>query len=308
MKRISKLNKEFSTLGFGGASISGEGRGYGFGDISESKAEELLLLSYEHGVNIFDFAPIYGFNLAEIRAGRGLKKVREKVHLISKSGVDWHDNGRVNMSNDPKIAIKMLNQSLKNFNCDYIDIYLIHWPDSNVDIRRPLEALYNEKEKGKILHLGLCNTNIEDLRKAKEVCPVEVIQMEANLFRQQTFKELDQECDESILKIGWGTYDKGILSGSVRADSKFDSSDCRSWAPWWKKSDWKDKVQFVDGVCSKMDINYAELANFALNTSQQIVDVSLCGMKTQKHILSNLENLNTPCKGVEEVADEFTAY
>ena len=57
-----------------------------------------------------------------------------------------------------------------------------------------------------------------------------------------------------------------------------------------------------------MDINYAELANFALNTSQQIVDVSLCGMKTQKQLLSNLENLNTPCKGVEEVADEFTAY
>lgn len=304
MKIISKLNKEFSSLGFGGGAISGEGRGYGFGDMSESKAEEILLLAYEHGINLFDFAPIYGFNLAEKRAGKALRHVREKVHFVSKSGVDWHDNGRVNMTNDPKVAIKMLNQSLKNFDSDYIDMYLVHWPDPKVDIRRPLEALYNEKERGKIKHLGLCNTNMEDLKKAKEVCPVEIVQMEANLFNQSAFKEVD----ESVLKLGWGTLDKGILSGSVKTDSKFDRDDCRSWAPWWKKSDWKKKVEFVESTLAKFNLKDADLLNMAIKFSQTVADVSLCGMKKEQHLLSGLRAFESNLENFKEVVDEFSTY
>ncbi len=150
------------------------------------------------------------------------------------------------MSNDPKTALSMLDKSLKSFGSDYIDIYLVHWPDKNVDVRAPLEVLYSAKEKGKILHLGLCNTNAEDLRKAKEAAPIEVVQMEANLFNQSSFKDLASEITEEVYKMGWGTYDKGVLAGSVTKDRRFDKSDCRSWAPWWKKSNWKKKVDFVE--------------------------------------------------------------
>lgn len=308
MKTIDKLGKKIGALGFGGAAISGEGKGYGFGDIDESKSIEMLLKAYDEGVNVFDFAPIYGHNLAEARAGMAFRNHRENVYLVSKAGVDWHDNGRVNMSNDPKIVMKMLEQSLRNFQSDYIDIYMIHWPDPRVDIRRPLEVLYNAQEKGKITHIGLCNTNVEDLQKAKEVCPVDVIQMEANLFNQNTIKNLEIHVQEHMLTLGWGSFDKGILTQTVDEERKFDSSDCRSWAPWWKKGDWKKKVQFVEKVSRELGLEKGELAHAAINCSQELVDVSLCGMKTFEHLVRNKDFLGRPYSRLEEIRFEFSTY
>ena len=308
MKTIDKLGKNFSTLGFGGAAISGEGKGYGFGDIAESDAIEILLKAFDEGVNIFDFAPIYGHNMAEVRAGKAFRLHREKVYLVSKSGVDWHDNGRVNMSNDPKIAMKMLDQSLKNFQSDYIDIYMVHWPDSRVDIRRPLEVLYNAQEKGKITHIGLCNTNALDLQKAKEVCPVDVIQMEASLFKQDSFLELAPHVEEGMLTLGWGTFDKGILAKTVNEDRKFDSNDCRSWAPWWKKGDWKKKVKFVQELASNLKLTSEDLAHGAFSCSQELVDVSLCGMRSFEHLERNKRFLEESFARLSEIRHEFSTY
>ena len=83
---MSKLEDLFP-LGFGGASLSGEGGGYGFGEMTEKKAQELISFVYDQGIRVFDLAPIYGFGLAEERVGRAFKKKdREKVYLIVSLG------------------------------------------------------------------------------------------------------------------------------------------------------------------------------------------------------------------------------
>lgn len=294
MKYVQKLNKSFSKLGFGGAALSGAGRGYGFGEIGEKVC--LRLCEYaldEVGINIFDFAPIYGHNLAEKRMGMALKGRREKAYLVSKSGVTWHDSGRVNMTNDPKIALKMLDQTLKNFDSDYVDIYLVHWPDKKVDIRFALEALYGAKVKGKISHLGLCNTNPEDLSRAKEVAPIEVVQMEANLFNQEAFDQISSSLSEDVYKMGWGSYDKGLLAGSVYKERKFETDDCRSWAPWWKKGNWKEKADFIERYKSDSGIEANELASHALSYAASVADTALCGAKSIEQIDLNVSRLQS---------------
>ena len=147
MKYIQTDTLKLSKLVFGGASISGEGRGYGFGDISETDAIDLLHCAFDSNINFYDTAPIYGYGLSELRMGIAFKHMREKVFICSKAGVDWHDNSRVNMTNDPKTVARMFDESRKRLNSDYIDLYMIHWPDKNVDIRSSLEPLYKLKEK-----------------------------------------------------------------------------------------------------------------------------------------------------------------
>ena len=68
-----------SRICFGGASVSGEGAGYGFGDISKNDSIKLIEESFEVGINIFDTAPIYGFGESEKRIGQALKSKRDKL-------------------------------------------------------------------------------------------------------------------------------------------------------------------------------------------------------------------------------------
>ncbi|MBC7427643.1 MAG: aldo/keto reductase [Bacteriovorax sp.] len=297
-------------IAFGGAAISGEGGGYGFGEISETDAIDLLLDAYEGGIRIFDTAPIYGFGLSEIRMGKAFENMREKVFLVSKSGVTWHENKRVDMNNNPKIAEKMIEQSLRDLKTDYIDLYMVHWPDSKVDIRKTVEVLSKAKEQGKIKHIGLCNTFVEDLNKAFEVDRIEVVQSEFNFFtnkfvREELFPYLNEK---HMSFMSWGTLDKGILTGRVDEKRKtYDKSDCRSWAPWWKDADNSAKFEAMKNLWPALDKNHHTGLEMALgyNLSFPELSVAICGAKTSDQLQSLLKAAHNLPKNEE--LEEYVA-
>lgn len=315
MKRLlqSIISETNIPLAFGGAAISGEGGGYGFGDVSEGEAIDLLHLAHDLGMRIFDTAPIYGFGHSEKRMGMAFKAKREKVFIVSKSGVSWHENKRVDMNNDPKIAQKMLEQSLRDLQSDYIDLYMVHWPDSKFDIRRTLEVYAKAKDQGKIKHIGLCNTNISELEKAAEIEKVEVVQSEFNFFQTKPKQELFPYLTEkSISFMSWGTLDKGILTGRVHSKRTYDKSDCRSWAPWWKNSDNASKFKVMSELWPKLDsLNHTGL-ELALghNLSQPELDVAICGAKNTEQLTSLFKALgNLPRKDfLDECAELAKAF
>lgn len=268
-------------LGFGGASISGEGAGYGFGDITESEAISLLHEAKDLGVRLFDTAPIYGFGTSEKRIGAAFKKSREEVFLVSKSGVTWGENKRVDMSNDPLVTQRMLEQSLRDLDSDYIDLFMIHWPDQKVDIRRPIEVLAKAKREGKIKHIGLCNTSKEEIEKASEVAKIEAVQNQLNLFERDALELFPFLSEREISFMSWGTLDKGILTGRVDKNRKFDKSDCRSWAPWWKEMDKESRFKAMERITpllSEHGVTGLELA-LGHNLSFPEVSLVLCGAR-----------------------------
>ena len=177
-RRLGKSGGKVSAIGLGGASISGEGGGYGFGEISESLAIDLIRYSYEKGINLFDTAPLYGKGLSEQRLGKALKEVREEVFIVSKCGLTWKPSGRVDHTNDPRVCQRMLEQSLRDLQSDYMDLYMVHYPDPKFDIRVTLEVLARAQREGKIGLIGLCNTNETELALAEEVADIAIIQNE----------------------------------------------------------------------------------------------------------------------------------
>lgn len=302
---IYRNNEAFSVplpvISFGGASLSGEGGGYGFGLLGESDAESLIRSAWEKGITLFDTAPIYGFGLSEERLGKYLPR---EAMVVSKSGVNWHDSKRVNMTNSREVTERMLAESLKRLKRDLIDVYMVHWPDSKVDIRVPLEVLTRAQERGEIKHIGLCNTNLEDLKRAKEICQVDVLQSELNLFNQEPFLRLDENW-KGKFTMGWGTFDKGILTGRVTQDRKFNSEDCRSWAPWWNKKEVQAKVertQKLQKILSDYDLS---LQSFCLHYSIHYFGLSTCliGFKTAEDIAQVTSSLQSVPSGekIEEV-------
>lgn len=294
--KFGAIDFEVSRIGFGGASVSGEGRGYGLGSISEDLAVGLVREAFDMGINLFDTAPIYGHGLSEIRIGKALKAVREKAFVVSKSGVGWHTPSmRVDMDNNPIKTRKMLEDSLRRLNLEYIDLYMVHWPDSKWDIRYPLEVIFEAAQKGLVKYIGLCNTNENDLNAAASVCQLSAVQAEYNLFNQTPLESIKTQIKESNLAtMAWGTLDKGILSGRVDENRKFEQEDARSWAPWWKKSEVKQKVMKVHKLQKELpDYSLLSLA-LQFNLSNPWLHCNLVGARSSEQLQGLFNALKNP--------------
>ena len=141
----------------------------------------------------------------------------------------------------------MLERSLKDLRTEYIDLYMIHWPDRNIDIRKPMECLSRAKDDGKIRAIGLCNTSDDEIKKAAEIDRIDALQAECNLFNPLPFESLRATLKEQKMGfMGWGTLDKGILTGRVTPGRTFETVDARSWAPWWKHEDRTPKYKAME--------------------------------------------------------------
>ena len=270
---------KISKIGFGCAGLSGSGGGYGFGEISDSEANSLVHRALDREINLFDNAPIYGFGEAERRLGLALKNKRHDALIVSKCGVNWHENKRVDMNNDPDKCLDQLHSSLKRLKTDYIDIYMVHWPDSKYELEETFKPLLKAKQDGKIRFLGLSNFGNFDIDG------IDFLQGESNLF-QSTI-----DSQENKFTQAWGTLDKGILSGSVKVDSVFENSNCRKKSPWWKKSNWKEKVQKSTALFNFLKSREINPIEFAIryNTDYRSLSQTLCGFKN----ISHLEILDT---------------
>lgn len=305
LRPLGTLGIHVSEIAFGGASISGEGGGYGFGHIGDEEAAQLLTRSFERGINLFDTAPVYGFGLSEKRIGRAFRGMRDRVLIVSKGGIVWDHRKRIKIDNHPNVMQKMLAQSLKDLQTDYIDLYMIHWPDKNMDIRKPMEYLSRAKEEGKIRAIGLCNAGCDDVLRAGEIDTVDVLQSELNLFNHSAFNDLREILrDKKPGFLSWGTLDKGILTGRVTPERTFDDADARSWAPWWKHEDRTPKYRAMEKITALLsDAGHTplELAlGFVLQWNE--VSAALCGIRNTGQLAAAIDALaHLPQK---EILDE----
>jgi aryl-alcohol dehydrogenase-like predicted oxidoreductase len=148
-----------------------------------------------------------------------------------------------------------------------------------------MEVLSKAKEQGKIKQIGLCNTYLEDLQKAQEIHRIEAVQGDFNIFsswaRDNLFSYLDSN---NISFMSYGTFDKGIITGRVTKNRKYDESDARSWAPWWKQANRDDKYQKMEKIFQILNTETPPVTGVELainyNLSFAPVDVALCGGRT----------------------------
>lgn len=289
-RQLGSTGITLSEISFGGAAISGEAGGYGFGAISENESVDLVLEAVDQGINHFDTAPIYGFGESEKRLGKALKNIREKVYITSKSGITWHDNKRVDLDNSTKTTQKMLEQSLRDLQSDYIDFYFIHWPDPRTDIRYPMEVLAKAKDEGKIRYIGLSNTNIEDYTAASEIEKVDIIQGQYNFLCPDLTELKDLITQENLGVMSWGSFHKGILTGTIDKKREYSDSDCRKKSPWWKRSQVNKEIDQFEPVKNYLEQNEIPLDSFALGfiLKEDWITTAMVGMRKQDYITKTL--------------------
>ena len=128
------------------------------GEIPKNRNEEIASIRYalENGIRLIDTAEMYGNGNSEKLIAESIKDFdREKLYLVSK--VLPSNAGERNI-------FKACENSLKNLNIDYLDLYLLHWRGS-IPFEETIRCMEKLKEEGKIKNWGVSNMDIDDMQE-----------------------------------------------------------------------------------------------------------------------------------------------
>ena len=203
MRPFGRHDAEVSALGFGGHHL---------GDASdEQTAIRLVQEAVDSGITFFDNCWEYHRGKSEEWMGKGLKERRKKVFLMTK--VCTH--GR-----DGALATRMLEESLRRLQTDYLDLWQIHGVSFENDPElfiRPggaAEALRKAQKEGKVRYVGF--TGHKDpaihLKMIDTGFPFDAVQMPLNAFDAH-FRSFEEQVLPVLNRRGMASLGMKPMSG-----------------------------------------------------------------------------------------------
>src|SRR2546423_7760782 len=207
--------------------------GWMWGGTDEAESIATIRTAFEHGINIVDTAPVYGFGRSEEIAGKAIAegRLRSDVLIATKAGLQW-DGGKVSRNASRARIMAEVEDSLRRLRTDHIDVYQVHWPDPLVTIEETAEAMHTLFEQGKIRAIGVSNFSVGQMERFRRVAPLHVLQPPYNLFERGIETDILPYCQKNKLStFGYGALCRGLLSGRMGADSKFEGDDLRRTDP-----------------------------------------------------------------------------
>jgi predicted oxidoreductase len=134
--------------------------------LDKSEAERFVQTALEEGANFFDHADIYGKGTCEEIFADAIHmnaNVRDKIILQSKCGI------RPGMFDFSKEHImESVDGILKRLRTDYLDILLLHRPDTLVEPEEVAEAFDLLERSGKVRHFGVSNQHPMQIQLLKK--------------------------------------------------------------------------------------------------------------------------------------------
>jgi aryl-alcohol dehydrogenase-like predicted oxidoreductase len=207
--------------------------GWMWGGTDETQSISTIRAALDHGINVIDTAPAYGFGRSEEIVGKAIAeaRLRDKVVIASKVGLEWL-GGKVSRNASRARIMQEIEDSLRRLRTDYIDVYQVHWPDPRVAIEETAEAMQTLLRNGKIRAIGVSNFSVEQMERFRSVAPLHVLQPPHNLFERGIEDDLLPYCRRNkIATFGYGALCRGLLSGRMRSQTKFEGDDLRRTDP-----------------------------------------------------------------------------
>jgi aryl-alcohol dehydrogenase-like predicted oxidoreductase len=203
--------------------------GWMWGGTDEGESVATIRVAVDHGINVIDTAPAYGFGRSEEIVGKAIAEagLRSRVLIATKTGLEWR-GGKVFRNASRERIMREIEDSLRRLQTDHIDIYQVHWPDPLVPIEETAEAMYALFRQGKIGAIGVSNFSVEQMEQFRRVAPIHVLQPPYNLFERGIEADILPYCRKNgIATFGYGALCRGLLSGQMRPDTVFGGDDLR---------------------------------------------------------------------------------
>ena len=238
-KVVKMIKEPISAIGIGCWNFGGD-----FDSSDDTVSASIVHAAIDHGINLFDVAPVYGWTHSETVLGKALKGKRDKVLIASKCGLTWNEKHETKNDLSKKNILREIDESLTRLQTDYIDIYQLHWPDHDTPIEETVEALRIIKNAGKIKYIGLSNYSPGDVQTFMSMIEINAQQSLYNMLERNTLSyhgiPLEYRTEKDVLPVvrregqaflPYSPLFQGLLAGKFTLEKKFSAHDIRNANP-----------------------------------------------------------------------------
>ncbi len=259
---------------------------------------QLVHNALDAGVTLFDTAPVYGAEWGQSEAilGKALGRRRQDAVIVTKFGMCPDYSRNTSRSN----VLKQVDESLGRLGTDYIDIYMLHWPDVSTPMEETLRALDDLVTSGKVRYLGCGNlpawqvVESQWLSKNEGLHRYIVTQEEYSLVGQQNRQSHIPALEKyGMALMPYSPLANGLLTGKYSASGDLPS-DTRLAKNLWNMGDrylTPERLQLVDKLndfARERGHNLLELAISWL-LAQPVVCSVIAGTTAPQQLQKNLE-------------------
>jgi aryl-alcohol dehydrogenase-like predicted oxidoreductase len=136
--------------------------------LDKDGSKAVVEAALEVGINHFDTASNYGEGQSESFLGAAVGKLRDDVVIATKVGVPipgWEGSGGA----APPYVRQVLERSLTELATDFVDVYMIHFPDPKTPVEDTLAEMSALVDEGKVRQIGCSNFDPGQLTEALAV-------------------------------------------------------------------------------------------------------------------------------------------
>jgi len=285
---------EVSAVGFGCWELGGR---YGYFD--EGEVIQAVNRAIDLGINCFDTAEGYGFGKSEELLARALGSRRKEVIVVTKFGIlhEGREKGRDSRRSEALAAIE---RSLKFLNTDYVDVYLVHWPDVNTPFEETMLALEEIVQSGKARFVGVSNFTADQIEACLGTRRVDVAQYGYHMFDRRLEREIFPCIQQhNIGLMTYGSLAHGLLTGAFTPQTTFDENDWRAKGiafnvPLFTPENFARNVAVVEELKAIAARHGKTMPNLALRWALEnpVVSVALIGFRKPEEVEASLGGLD----------------
>lgn len=299
-RELGSSGIKISAIGLGTWAIGG---GPWWGENDDAQSIKTIHAALDHGINLIDTAPMYGFGHSESIVGEALKDRRDKAVLATKCGLWWdsktgnhhfdYDGHAVYCSLAPSTVRIELERSLKRLQTETIDLMQTHM-QSVEPVKTPIEdtmaCLMQMRDEGKIRAIGASNVScaqMDEYRSAGVLCS-----------NQPRYSMLDRQIETAVLPyciknniavLAYSPLEQGLLTGKIGMDYQMTETEFRQNLAWFKAENRSKVIALVEGwraLADKYKCSVAQLV-IAWTIAQPGLTCALCGARKESNIIEN---------------------
>ncbi len=262
-------------------------------NLEENKAQKLIEKACDLGINFFDHADIYGRGECEEIFGRILKKSnikRDSIIIQSKCGIV---PGKM-FDFSKEHILKSVDGILKRLGTEYLDVLLLHRPDTLMEPEEVSEVFNTLYKEGKVKAFGVSNQNPMQMELLKKYLKQDIV---AN---QLQFSIPHSSMISTGLEVNMATDGAINRDGSVLDYCRLNNITIQAWSPFQygffegvflDSEKYKELNQVIDVLAKKYGVTNMAIATAWILRHPANMQV-IVGT-------TNIERLEAMCKGVE---------